>query len=83
MNTICVPKHKFNRMFANVLSVFVILAMAFPVTSVVHAAPDTPFVGKWAAVDVDGSEMNLAQGSGGDRHGIKPRKRLGDSDAEL
>lgn len=58
MNTIRVSKHKLNRMLANILSIFVVLAMAFPVSSVVHAA-SSPFVGHWTAIDVDGSDIRL------------------------
>ncbi|NJC95255.1 MAG: hypothetical protein FIB03_02780 [Anaerolineae bacterium] len=53
---------KLIRMFANVLSVLVILALAFPVVGSAYAAPSSPFLGKWRAIDVDGSEMSLAIG---------------------
>ncbi|HEX6033802.1 MAG TPA: hypothetical protein VFY83_05175 [Anaerolineales bacterium] len=46
-------------MFATILSIFVILAIAFSVTTVVYAAPKSPFIGKWEAIDVDGSDMHL------------------------
>jgi hypothetical protein len=49
-------------MFASILSIFVILAVAFPFTSTAHAASNSPFVGKWEAVDVDSSDMSLAIG---------------------
>lgn len=62
MNTKLSTSRRFNRMFANILSIIVILALAFPVTSVAYAAPPSPFVGKWEAVDVDGSDMNLTIG---------------------
>jgi hypothetical protein len=62
MNTKPSINRKSNRMFANILSIVVILAMAFPVTTVAYAAAKSPFAGKWEAVDVDGSDMNLAIG---------------------
>jgi hypothetical protein len=39
MDTTYSKDRKFKRVFANILSIFVILAMAFPVTSVAYAAP--------------------------------------------
>ena len=38
----------------------VILAVALSVTSVAYAAPKSPFLGKWQATDVDGSDMSLS-----------------------
>lgn len=59
MNANLSTDRKLIRMFANVLSIFVILALAFPAIAVAHAAPSSPFVGHWEATDVDGSEMGL------------------------
>ena len=40
----------------------VILAVVLSVSTVAYAGPPSPFVGKWEAVDVDGSDMSLAIG---------------------
>jgi hypothetical protein len=40
--------------------IMVILAVALSVTSVAYAAPKSPFLGKWQATDVDGSDMSLS-----------------------
>jgi basic membrane protein A and related proteins len=45
MNTILSTNRKFNRMFANILSILVILAMAFPAMGNVYAQEPTPKVG--------------------------------------
>jgi hypothetical protein len=51
--------YEFNRMFVSILSIVVIVMMAFPATTTAHAAPDSPFMGHWEAIDVDGSDMQL------------------------
>ena len=62
MNTRNPTSVKFKRMFVNILSIFVILAMAFPITGTVSAAYDSPFAGHWEAIDVDGSDIRLSIG---------------------
>ena len=62
MDTIYTANRKFKRIFANILSIFVILAMAFPVSSVAYAAPNSPFVGKWEAIDIDAGDIRLSIG---------------------
>jgi hypothetical protein len=59
MDTTYSTKHKFNRMFANILSTFVILTMVFPAMSVASAASSSPFLGQWQATDFDGSDMQM------------------------
>ncbi len=62
MNTELSTNHKLTKIFANILSIFAILAIAFPVTSVASAASSSPFVGHWQATDVDGSDIRLTIG---------------------
>ena len=62
MDTICSGNPKLTRMFTNILSIVVIFALAFPATFHVSAATDSPFVGHWETVDVDGSDIRLAIG---------------------
>ena len=59
MNIAYSTNHKFKRVLTNILSIFVILAMASPVTTVAYAATKSPFLGQWQATDVDGSDMSL------------------------
>ena len=59
MNRIYSKNHKFKKMLANILSIFAILAIAFPATTFAHAATNSPFLGQWQATDVDGSDIRL------------------------
>ncbi len=47
-------------MFVRAMYIMVILAVALSVTTVVYAAPPSPFIGNWQATDVDGSNMTLS-----------------------
>ncbi len=60
MDTKLSTNRKFKKMFLNILSIVVVLAMAFPATTVVSAASGSPFLGQWQATDVDGSDMRMA-----------------------
>jgi CSLREA domain-containing protein len=61
MNMKLTQNRTFKRMFVNILRIFVILTMALP-TTIAVAASDSPFPGKWEAVDVDGSDIRLTIG---------------------
>ncbi|MEN6408986.1 MAG: hypothetical protein ABFD44_04655, partial [Anaerolineaceae bacterium] len=43
----------------HIVNILVILAMAFSLSTVVHAAPPSPFIGTWFSTDIDGSEVRL------------------------
>lgn len=51
-----------NRILAQAIYSMVVVAMVFSVSTVTYAAPPSPFVGNWEAMDVDGSDMNLTIG---------------------
>ncbi len=57
-----IKKHHVDRIAVYVTCVLVILAIALPAGSVVSAAPASPFIGYWQAVDVDGSDIRLSIG---------------------
>lgn len=46
------------KMFTRILYSMIVLAMVLSVSTVVYAAAN-PFVGKWEAIDVDGSDIRL------------------------
>ena len=48
--------------FARTMFILVVLAVLLSVSTVVNAASPSSFIGKWEAVDVDGSKMALAIG---------------------
>src|SRR3989337_2825067 len=50
------------RMFAGTMYIMVILAVLFSMTTVVYAAPKSPFLGQWQAIDVDGGDIRLSIG---------------------
>ena len=62
MNVNLSTNRKFKRILANILSIFAILAIAIPVTSVAYAVSSSPFVGHWQATDSDGSDIRLTIG---------------------
>jgi hypothetical protein len=49
-------------MLVRTMYIMVVLVVVLSVSTVVYAAPPSPFVGHWEAIDVDGSDMNLAIG---------------------
>jgi len=59
MGTTFSKNRKFKRMFANILCIAAVLAIAFPVTTVAYASPSSPFVGNWEGIDVDESDIRL------------------------
>ena len=67
MNIKLSTNHKLNRMLVNLLSIFAILAIAFPVTSAAYAESSSFFAGHWQATDMDGSDIRLT--IGGPPHG--------------
>src|SRR5512139_2376472 len=62
MNIKLSTSYRLNRMLVNILSLFAILAIAFPVTSAAHAESSSFFAGHWEAMDVDGSDIRLSIG---------------------
>jgi hypothetical protein len=46
-------------MFVRTMYIMVISAVVLSVSTTVYAAPPSPFLGHWEAIDVDGSEMTL------------------------
>jgi len=49
-------------MISYILSIFLILTIAFLTNADVHAAPNSPFLGHWEANDIDGSDLGLTIG---------------------
>lgn len=47
------------RLIGRVMHIAVILTILLSVSRVVYAAPPSPFIGHWQAVDVDGSDIRL------------------------
>ena len=60
MKTKISTKAKFRWLSMNILSIFVVVAIAFPAATIVQAAANSPFAGQWKAIDLDGSDIRLA-----------------------
>ena len=59
MDTTCSTNRKSRKIFASLMSILAVVAIAFPATQVASAGLDSPFLGQWQATDVDESEMHL------------------------
>jgi hypothetical protein len=49
-------------MFRYAMTIMVVMAVILSVTSEAYAAPPSPFIGHWQAVDIDGGDIRLAIG---------------------